>query len=211
MCELWWCLFTVNGRRMLFLDIRALLRRFQVVLIMHFLFSLPLSLAWVALVHADWKVYQPKNQVIFGGSALNYTVTASATGSAAFANYTAAAENDATTLTPPAVPNPPIPTVVPVQLATGGIPNLSAQVNGAFFGFSVEMSVANQVCESSYHPSLGALTDSRPSQWEGTGALFSTPPSPNLNAHQLLLTGSLLKPHAKYCQPCRLGPSPCWW
>jgi hypothetical protein len=111
----------------------------------------PLSLSfacWATLVNAQYKIYQPKNQVIFGGSALNYTHTASATGTAAFANYTAPAEFDATTLTPPPVPSPPIPTVVPVQLpSSGGFPNSSAPVNGGFFGFSVEMSVANQVCE----------------------------------------------------------------
>ena len=111
----------------------------------------PLSLSfacWATLVNAQYKIYQPKNQVIFGGSALNYTNTASATGTAAFANYTAPAEYDPTTLTPPPVPSPPIPTVVPVELpSSGGFSNSSAPVNGAFFGFSIEMSVANQVCE----------------------------------------------------------------
>jgi hypothetical protein len=113
-------------------------------------FPLSLSFGWATLVNAQYKIYQPKNQVIFGGSALTYTNTATATGTAAFANYTAPAEHDSITLNPPAVPNPPIPTVVPVQLtSSGGFANLSAPVNGAFFGFSVEMSVSNQVCESS--------------------------------------------------------------
>ncbi|KAF8267751.1 hypothetical protein EI94DRAFT_1729509 [Lactarius quietus] len=95
---------------------------------------LSLSLAWATLV-------------IFGGSALTYTSTPS--GTAAVPNFTAEAEYDPTTLTPPAVPNPPIPTVVPVQLtSSGGFPNLSAPVNGGFFGFSVEMSVSNQICAS---------------------------------------------------------------
>ena len=122
---------------------------------------LSLSLGWATLVSAQYKIYQPKNQVIYGGSALTYTHTASTTGTAAFATYTAAAEFDATPLTAPAVTTPAIPTAVPVQLPrSGGLSNSSAPVNGGFFGFSVEMSVSNQVCElSSYHSPLGdALT-----------------------------------------------------
>ena len=120
-----------------------------------------LSFGWATLVNAQYKIYQPKNQVIFGGSALTYTHTTSTIGTAAFATYTAAAEFDATSLTPPAVPTPAIPTAVPVQLpSSGGFSNSSAPVNGGFFGFSVEMSVSNQVCElSSYDSPLGdALT-----------------------------------------------------
>ena len=118
---------------------------------MFLLFSLFLSSVWATLVHAQWSVLQPKNQVIFGGSNLNYTKTATPSGTAAFANFTAAAEYDPTVLNPPPIPSPPLPTVVPVQLtSSGGLPNLSARINGAFFGFSVEMSVANQVCEWSF-------------------------------------------------------------
>lgn len=148
-------------------------------------FPLSLSFGWVALVDAQYKIYQPKNQVIFGGSALTYTSTATATGTAAFANYTAAAEYDSTTLNPPAVPDPPIPTVVPVQLpSSGGFSNLSAPVNGAFFGFSIEMSVSNQVCESSYHLLLGVLTKRWSSQWARTGAPFAAPTlTPRVDVH----------------------------
>ena len=151
-------------------------------------FSLSLFFGWVALVDAQYKIYQPKNQVIFGGSALTYTntATATATGTAAFANYTAAAEYDPTTLNAPAVPDPPIPTVVPVQLpSSGGLANLSAPVNGAFFGFSVEMSVSNQVCESSQLSPLGALTKGGPlSQWARTGALLAVPAlTPRADVH----------------------------
>ncbi|KAI9454225.1 hypothetical protein BJY52DRAFT_765579 [Lactarius psammicola] len=101
----------------------------------------PFSFLWATLVSAQYNIYQPKNQVIFGGSAANYTNTG-----AAAANYTGAAAYDPTVLNPPAVPNPPIPTQVPVQLtSSGGIPNLSIPQNGGFFGFSIEMSVSNQV------------------------------------------------------------------
>ena len=114
---------------------------------MRLLFSLTVAFAWATSVHA-WSIYVPKNQVVYGGSATTYTVAP--TGLAAFLNHAAPAENDTTTLTPPPVPNPAIPTVVPVQLSsTGGVPGLSIQHKGNFFGFSIEMSVANQVCESS--------------------------------------------------------------
>ncbi|KAI9461990.1 hypothetical protein BJY52DRAFT_1147038 [Lactarius psammicola] len=107
--------------------------------------SLSLSFVLATLVNAQYNIYQPKNQVIFGGSALNYTNTAAA----AAASYTGSAAYDPTILNPPAVPNPPIPTQVPVQLtSSGGIPNLSIPQNGGFFGFSIEMSVSNQVCDS---------------------------------------------------------------
>ncbi|KAH9016813.1 glycoside hydrolase family 79 protein, partial [Lactarius hengduanensis] len=83
------------------------------------------------------------------GSQLSMPSTASTSPkpAAAAASYTGAAAYDPTILNPPAVPNPPIPTQVPVQLtSTGGIPNLSIPQNGGFFGFSIEMSVSNQVC-----------------------------------------------------------------
>ena len=88
-----------------------------------------------------WAVYKPKNPlVIYGGP--SETVTSGA------AAYTGAAAYDPTELTPPAPPNPPINTNVPVQLSTNGITNLSIPQQGAFVGFSIEMSVATQVCRS---------------------------------------------------------------
>ncbi len=177
---------------------------------MRLLFSVSVSFVWATIVNAQYNIYRPKNQVIFGGSALNYTNTAAA------ASYTGAAAYDPTILNPPGVPNPPIPTQVPVQLtSSGGIPNLSIPQNGGFFGFSIEMSVSNQVCESSCHSPLDALTDKRPSQWERTGELFSThtlTPSVNTHAaHQLVLTGPLFEPHGKFSRAGRLGPSSHWW
>jgi hypothetical protein len=105
---------------------------------------------------ADYAIYQPKSQVIFGGSALHLTATSSASA----ANFTGAAAYDLTVLTPPPVPNPPIPSQIPIQLtSSGGIANLSIPQNGAFFGFSIEMSVSNQVCESSFYSSQSTLAD----------------------------------------------------
>lgn len=69
---------------------------------------------------------------------------ATATGTAAGANYTVAAAYDPTVLTPPAVPSP-FTTQFTIQLQNGGTPNVSIQQPGSFVGFSVEMSVVNQV------------------------------------------------------------------
>jgi hypothetical protein len=112
--------------------------------------SLPfLGVALVAAQSDDYKIYQPKNQVIYGGTALHLT----ATSTTAASNFTNAAAYDKTVLNPPAVPNHAIPTSVPIQLQSSGVTsNVSVPVNGGFFGISVEMSVANQVCKLSCLP-----------------------------------------------------------
>lgn len=180
-------------------------------------FPLSLSFGWATLVNAQYKIYQPKNQVIFGGSALTYTHTTSTTGTAVFATYTAAAEDDATTLTAPAVPNPAIPTVVPVQLpSSGGLSNSSAPVNGGFFGFSVEMSVSNQVCELSLVPfATRGCPDKEVTISSGKEQVRCLPlpltRQELTHAHQLLHTSSLFEPHGKSGPASWLGPSPRWW
>ena len=136
--------------------------------------SLPFLCA--ALVNAqsesEYSIYQPKNQVIYGGTALHLT----ATSTAASSNFTNAAAYDQTVLSPPPVPNPAIPTSVPIQLQSSGVnSNVSAPVNGGFFGISVEMSVANQVCKLSSLSSSSALTNSHFSGQEQVCA----PPLPN--------------------------------
>lgn len=112
--------------------------------IMHSLpvFSLLLSSFGLAAAQS-YSVYRPNNQVVFGGTALS-SPTPSA--SAAAASYTGAAAYDPTVLQAPAPPTPPINTNQFVQLYSGGMNGLSRQLNGAFFGFSVEMSVATHVC-----------------------------------------------------------------
>jgi hypothetical protein len=69
------------------------------------------------------------------------------TSSAAAANYTGAAAYDPTVLTAPAIPNPPPPNAFPLQLLSSNISRggLSILQKGTFFGFSIEMSVVNQV------------------------------------------------------------------
>ncbi len=116
----------------------------------------PFLFPGAALVLAQLSIYQPKNQVIYGGTALHLTATTTA----AVSNFTHAAAYDQTVLNPPAVPNPAIPTNVPIQLQSSGVTsNVSVPVNGGFFGISVEMSVANQVCESSRPSSSSALSN----------------------------------------------------
>ena len=71
------------------------------------------------------------------------------TASAAAANYTGAAAYDPTLLNAPAIPDPTPPDTFFLQLGPtnttqGG---LSILLPGTFFGFSIEMSVVNQVCE----------------------------------------------------------------
>ncbi|KAJ7167217.1 hypothetical protein C8R43DRAFT_877674, partial [Mycena crocata] len=53
------------------------------------------------------------------------------------------------TLIPPPVPTPAVPSTFNIQLQTGGTPGASIPQSGDFVGFSIEMSVSNQVCESS--------------------------------------------------------------
>lgn len=71
------------------------------------------------------------------------------TSSADSASYTGAAAYDPTVLNAPGIPNPPAGNQFSIQLsgsnATQG--GLSIPLSGSFFGFSIEMSVANQVRE----------------------------------------------------------------
>jgi hypothetical protein len=96
----------------------------------HIFFSFFLTLN---LVNAVTVYYQP------GQSPL-----ATGTGTAAGANYTGAAAYDPTILTPPPIPSP-LNTQFSIQLQNGGTPNVSIQQPGSFMGFSIEMSVVNQV------------------------------------------------------------------
>ncbi|VDC03068.1 unnamed protein product [Peniophora sp. CBMAI 1063] len=103
--------------------------------------SLLLPALFAAHVSAQVTVYKPLQQVIFNGvsSAASSTVTAAA------ASYTGAAAYNTTQLQPPAVPNPAINTTIDVALTSGALPVMSLAQSGAFFGFSIEMSVVNQM------------------------------------------------------------------
>ncbi|KAG6858937.1 hypothetical protein C0995_012791, partial [Termitomyces sp. Mi166 len=77
-------------------------------------------------------------------SAVTVYPTATTTIATSAANYTGAAAYDPTVLNPPPVPNG-LTTQFVIQLQNGGTANLSLPQNGSFIGFSVEMSVVNQV------------------------------------------------------------------
>ncbi|KAH8977188.1 hypothetical protein EDB86DRAFT_3007728 [Lactarius hatsudake] len=109
---------------------------------MHLLPVLSLLSSAFGLASAQYHVYRPNNQVVFGG---DDDTTQTQTASAAAASYTGAAAYDPTVLQAPDPPNPPVPTNQVVQLYSGGMNGLSKQQHGAFFGFSVEMSVATHV------------------------------------------------------------------
>ena len=102
-----------------------------------FLWAL-LALVYIADVQASVTVY---SQVPFR----EFTKTVSA----ALTNYTAHAMYDPVILNPPTLP--PLPstqfslTLGASSTTQGG---LSGAVPGSFWGFSVEMSVADQLCES---------------------------------------------------------------
>jgi len=123
--------------------------------------SFPLLLFYfpcLTLVAAQWSVYQPDQQVIYGGTHLQ--LTASQTSTAAQPTFTNGAAHDQLVLNPPPIPNPPIPVQVQIQLpSSGGLQTMSPPVPGAFMGFSIEMSVVNQVCESSSLSSSSTLTN----------------------------------------------------
>ncbi|THV02731.1 hypothetical protein K435DRAFT_748884 [Dendrothele bispora CBS 962.96] len=63
----------------------------------------------------------------------------------AAADYTGAAAYNPTVLQPPDLPNPMPSLQFGIQLVNGGTPGTSIPQPGAFMGFSIEMSVANQV------------------------------------------------------------------
>ncbi|KAF7356005.1 Glyco-hydro-79C domain-containing protein [Mycena venus] len=81
--------------------------------------------------HAEITVYYPNNQAAFT--------------TAPGASYTGVAAYNPTSLSPPPVPSPTVLTTIPINLQNSGTPNLSIKQKGSFIGFSIEMSVTNQV------------------------------------------------------------------
>jgi hypothetical protein len=109
----------------------------------HSFFIFPLL---IGFAHAEVTVYFQKNH----GPATTST--------AAGANYTGPAAYNPTVLTAPPPPSTPNPSFN-IQLQNTGTPGLSIVQPGAFFGFSIEFSVVNQLreCRSFL---LGALASS---------------------------------------------------
>lgn len=94
-------------------------------------------LASFSIAHASITIYYPPGQAPASA--------ASSTTQAAAANYTGAAAYNPTILNPPPLPNPLPPMNFDLQLSSGQA-GVSIQQTGAFLGFSIEMSVVNQVC-----------------------------------------------------------------
>ncbi|KAG6848314.1 hypothetical protein H0H93_001259, partial [Arthromyces matolae] len=89
--------------------------------------------------------YTWAGQSVLAASAVTvYPTVTTAEPTAAAANYTGAAAYNPTVLNPPAVPSA-LPTQFVIQLQNGGTPNLSLAQNGSLIGFSIEMSVVNQI------------------------------------------------------------------
>lgn len=104
---------------------------------MHF-HTLLWGLASVVGVTQSVTVY---SQVRFGESTKTLTAQAG--------NYTPPAAYDPTQLNPPGLPSDLPPTTFTLQLGSNNNTQngLSIPLAGSFFGFSIEMSVTNQVCE----------------------------------------------------------------
>lgn len=96
------------------------------------------SLLCIACAHTQVTLYTDQNPFFQTFNGKTQTTPALPT-------YTAASAFDPTNLVAPPAPSPPIQTQFPVQLFSGGMANLSIPQSGAFVGFSVELSVANQV------------------------------------------------------------------
>jgi hypothetical protein len=73
-------------------------------------------------------------------------MTTTSTAAAADATYTGSAAYDTTVLNPPAPPTD-LAKDFPVQLLSGGMDGLSIKQKGSFMGFSIELSVADQIRE----------------------------------------------------------------
>jgi hypothetical protein len=95
------------------------------------------------LVHAQVTLYNNPGQSALG------TDGATPTGSSPDAEYTGLGAYDPVVLVPPPPPAPPPPLDFPIVLMpeAGQQPGLSIPLQGDVLGFSIEMSVVDQVCE----------------------------------------------------------------
>lgn len=79
---------------------------------------------------------------VYGQTPLGVTQTAQP-GSA----YTGLPAYDTTTLTPPVISPLPGPYSLQLTSDVNAVGGVSIPINGTFFGFSIEVSVATQICE----------------------------------------------------------------
>ncbi|CAK5267955.1 unnamed protein product, partial [Mycena citricolor] len=104
-------------------------------------FLLAVSLAATHTAQAAITVYHANDQHAFTTS----TTSSPGASAGAQATYVGPAAYNPSTLVPPPVPTPTVLTTLPIQLQSQGTPNLGIPQKGSFFGFSIEMSVTNQV------------------------------------------------------------------
>lgn len=84
--------------------------------------------------------------ILPASAAVTVYPTATTTIATSAANYTGAAAYDPTILNPPPVPSA-LSTKFVIQLQNNNSASLPHRQNGSFIGFSIEMSVVNQVCK----------------------------------------------------------------
>ncbi|KAF8644981.1 hypothetical protein AX16_008155 [Volvariella volvacea WC 439] len=101
-----------------------------------FVFHLLFFSTSIPRIHASITVYYPPGQ--------NPFLTTTTTTTAAAADYTGAAAYNPTVLIPPPPPDGLV-TQFDIPLTNGDVPGLGIQQSGSFMGFSIEMSVVNQV------------------------------------------------------------------
>ncbi|KAJ7727084.1 hypothetical protein B0H16DRAFT_1429173 [Mycena metata] len=91
---------------------------------------------FLTLTHATVTVYTPTQVVFTTAPAVSGTPAA----------YTGVAAYNPGTLSPPPLPSPTVLTnPIPINLLNSGTPGLGVKQKGSFLGFSIEMSVTNQV------------------------------------------------------------------
>lgn len=103
---------------------------------------------FVLLAIASWFIAANAQVTVYGvEGVVTTTTTITTTSSAATGSYTGAAAWNPTTLVAPAVPTPAPAMQFPVQLqnSASDVSGLSIPQTGAFLGFSIEMSVIDQV------------------------------------------------------------------
>lgn len=111
-----------------------------------------------AAVSAAVTVYGPQGVLSFGEPSGSGS-TASATLAVNPATYTNTPAFNSIVLTPPPIPVPPPPTQFSLTLANSAnnVPGISIMQSGDFLGFSIEMSVANEICELLFYKSCACI------------------------------------------------------
>lgn len=141
------------------------------------------SCLFASTVHAEVTIYGLFGQttaapVQSDGASATAAPTTSWVTTPGAPQFTGLAAYNPVYLAPPAIPNPAPPNQFAIGVPTDGnlLGGLSIKLTGQFFGFSIEMSVANQLSESPlffFLPpcSCGPLVPSQ-TGWEGVSAGF---------------------------------------